>query len=100
MTPPPIPPLHLAEVHQMADLRAVSDLFAAVWGRGDEGVGKSDSELSRDPTGALGHGPGVSLPAVRLHGVLPTHPRTRWPGRRHDHHAGRLEPALNLRPRS
>lgn len=38
MTPPPIPPLHLAEVHQMADLRAVSDLFAAVWGRGDEGV--------------------------------------------------------------
>lgn len=26
-------------------------------GRGDEGVGKPDSELSRDPTGALGHGP-------------------------------------------
>ena len=26
-------------------------------GRGDEGVGKSDSELPRDPTGALGHSP-------------------------------------------
>ena len=26
-------------------------------GCGDEGIGKSDSELSRDPTGALGHGP-------------------------------------------
>jgi len=26
-------------------------------GRGDEGVGKSDSELLRDPTGTLGHSP-------------------------------------------
>jgi predicted GNAT superfamily acetyltransferase len=31
-------PLHLVELHDMDDLRAVSDLFSAVWGRGDEGA--------------------------------------------------------------
>ncbi len=78
------PPLRLATLHEMADLRAVSALFTAVWGRNDEGA-PMPSEVLRavvhagglvnaaydGPPGGSGSGalPGVGLPGVGLLGA-------------------------------